>query len=114
MLMEESITLIGISTAFFSIILIISFIKNSLIFLGYYSRIFCHFSAHTFTLIFHCLILLFLELNFIKNSLIFLGYYSIDISRIRAVGKGENNPIADNNSFDGRVKNRRVEFQLDD
>lgn len=32
--------------------------------------------------------------------------------RIEAVGRGDTEPIADNDTFDGRVQNRRIEFQL--
>lgn len=35
---------------------------------------------------------------------------SIAADRLTASGKGQNNPIADNNSPEGRAKNRRVEF----
>ena len=36
----------------------------------------------------------------------------IDASRITSTGKGEENPVADNNTAAGRAKNRRVELSL--
>jgi outer membrane protein OmpA-like peptidoglycan-associated protein len=35
----------------------------------------------------------------------------IDANRITAVGYGEDNPIADNNTKEGKAKNRRIEFK---
>ena len=43
----------------------------------------------------------------IVNKLVELG---IAKDRLTAVGKGQNSPIADNNTDEGRAKNRRVEF----
>jgi outer membrane protein OmpA-like peptidoglycan-associated protein len=43
----------------------------------------------------------------VMNKLIEFG---ISKDRLAAAGKGENNPIADNSSDEGRAKNRRVEF----
>lgn len=43
----------------------------------------------------------------IVDKLIELG---ISADRLTAVGKGQNSPIADNNTKEGRAKNRRVEF----
>lgn len=37
---------------------------------------------------------------------------NIEISRLEPVGYGEEQPIANNNSPEGRAKNRRVEFVL--
>ena len=43
----------------------------------------------------------------IVDKLVELG---ISADRLTAVGKGQNSPIADNNTDEGRAKNRRVEF----
>lgn len=43
----------------------------------------------------------------IVDKLVELG---ISADRLTAVGKGQNSPIADNNTEEGRAKNRRVEF----
>ncbi len=36
----------------------------------------------------------------------------VDVKRIRAVGKGSNQPIADNTTEEGRARNRRVEVEI--
>jgi len=36
----------------------------------------------------------------------------IDVKRVRAIGKGESQPIADNKSAEGRSKNRRVDVEV--
>jgi outer membrane protein OmpA-like peptidoglycan-associated protein len=36
-----------------------------------------------------------------------------DHAKIRAIGKGEENPIADNSNYQGRALNRRVEFNIE-
>ena len=42
----------------------------------------------------------------------FLISQGIDSSRLRAVGYGESKPVADNNTEEGRERNRRVELQV--
>ena len=44
----------------------------------------------------------------VKNVLIYK--YDIDADRIETYGKGESEPVADNNTATGKAKNRRVEF----
>jgi len=46
----------------------------------------------------------------VKRALVGLG---IGAARIRAVGKGEASPVADNASADGRARNRRVEIVVE-
>jgi OOP family OmpA-OmpF porin len=45
----------------------------------------------------------------VKNYVVGKG---VDKKRIIAVGCGQDKPIADNNSEDGRAKNRRTEFRI--
>lgn len=42
----------------------------------------------------------------------FFGRYGIDPSRVEAVGRGESDPIATNDTAEGRANNRRVEIIL--
>lgn len=46
--------------------------------------------------------------QFVKKQLLEAG---VPAERITALGKGENNPVADNSTPEGRSKNRRVEIQ---
>tara|TARA_Y100000389_G_scaffold113651_1_gene110764 strand:- start:4789 stop:5250 length:462 start_codon:yes stop_codon:yes gene_type:complete len=47
--------------------------------------------------------------NAVKDYLVDNGV----TSRIKAIGKGEKNPIASNDTAEGRARNRRVEFILE-
>jgi len=51
-----------------------------------------------------------LRANMVKNYFVGQG---IEISRIKAVGLGSENPIADNENQKGRSKNRRVEIRFE-
>jgi len=42
----------------------------------------------------------------------FFAANGVDVKRVRAVGKGESQPVADNRSAEGRAKNRRVEVEV--
>ncbi|MGI9546517.1 MAG: OmpA family protein, partial [Flavobacteriaceae bacterium] len=44
----------------------------------------------------------------VKNTLV--NIYNIDASRMQSEGKGETEPVGDNNTVDGKAQNRRVEF----
>ncbi len=44
----------------------------------------------------------------VKSALI--NIYGIDAGRLRSEGKGESEPVGDNNTMDGKAQNRRVEF----
>lgn len=44
----------------------------------------------------------------VKNALV--SVYGISASRLTTAGKGESEPIGDNNTADGKAQNRRVEF----
>lgn len=46
----------------------------------------------------------------IKSAL--KAQHNIDLSRLETAGKGASAPVADNNSADGKAKNRRVEFEV--
>jgi OOP family OmpA-OmpF porin len=37
----------------------------------------------------------------------------VDSARIKVIGKGEAEPIASNDTSDGRAKNRRIEFEIE-
>lgn len=44
-----------------------------------------------------------------KDILVEMGWSA---DKIKVIGKGEENPIADNATREGRAKNRRVEFEV--
>ena len=41
-----------------------------------------------------------------------LTRYGISRARLTAIGKGEKNPVADNDTEEGRAQNRRIEIEL--
>jgi OOP family OmpA-OmpF porin len=47
-----------------------------------------------------------------KAVLVALAERKVDVSTLKAVGYGEDKPIADNDSDEGREANRRIEFTL--
>jgi outer membrane protein OmpA-like peptidoglycan-associated protein len=44
----------------------------------------------------------------VKNALI--NVYNVDSGRLQSEGKGESEPVGDNNTIEGKAQNRRVEF----
>ena len=47
-----------------------------------------------------------------ESIIAYLTEHGVKAQRLVPVGHGENHPIADNTSADGRAQNRRVEFRL--
>jgi OOP family OmpA-OmpF porin len=47
--------------------------------------------------------------NSVKEALV---RYGIDKNRLISIGKGSLNPIADNATVEGRIRNRRIEVEL--
>jgi OOP family OmpA-OmpF porin len=47
--------------------------------------------------------------NVVRNQLVNLG---IDVGRLETAGYGPDRPIADNDTAEGRARNRRVEFRI--
>jgi outer membrane protein OmpA-like peptidoglycan-associated protein len=44
----------------------------------------------------------------VKNALV--SVYGVSTDRLTSEGKGESEPVGDNNTPDGKAQNRRVEF----